>query len=217
MGSRWQFLKESQYRKGTGITLGVLVLVFMLVTGYDLAVSQLADDPNKWLRIRDILQLFPWYIWVLLVLALFIGFFFEGGYRAVDRRDAVIQGLEGQQRQLAVVAGSPGQGTHPIGPSMTVPILWGTVIFGPIGVTQGLLTGKLRAVMDSVPVADTVISLLVDDEEIASLAISGTGFTEQSIESYYVPKTDVLFLRVRYTDGEGREYYMSDRTPIPIR
>ena len=59
MYHRWRFLKESQFRKDRGMAL---LVIFAMITGaglYDLGVGQLADEPDNWLRLRDIIGYFP--------------------------------------------------------------------------------------------------------------------------------------------------------------
>jgi hypothetical protein len=94
MRYRWEFLRETQFRKDRGIAIGVITAVIGVLAFYDLVVAQLAEDPENWPRAQDILGWLPWYVWVLLGLLLLAVVLFEGGFRATRIRDKVIDELQ---------------------------------------------------------------------------------------------------------------------------
>ena len=91
---RWRFFKESQLRKRTGVAALVLAVGYAVLQSNDFGVAQFAEEPNKWLRARDILGFLPLYGWVIAGLLVAVVVFFEGGFRASRRRDRRILKLE---------------------------------------------------------------------------------------------------------------------------
>ena len=143
MRSRWQFLKESQLRKDRGIAFATIVALATVAGLYDLGVAQLARDPDKWVRIRDVIGFLPWYIWVLMAMLGVMASLFEGGYRATANRDlkALQESLSSRQHDNGMLADAVGAAVREalrgqqdiIWPSIRVPIPpYGEAVLGPI-------------------------------------------------------------------------------------
>lgn len=85
--SRLRYLHDTQFRRSRGLFVLVVGGGRLMGEGYDLLVAQAAEDPTRWLRARDVLDLLPWYGWAIAGLGVLAIFLFEGGYRASKPRE----------------------------------------------------------------------------------------------------------------------------------
>ena len=86
---RWEFLRETQFRKEKGLLLMAIILLRGGFELYEFIRTHFYPEKN-WPLARDILEWMPWYWWVIAVLCLLVIFLFEGGFHAVRNRDKAI-------------------------------------------------------------------------------------------------------------------------------